>query len=344
MQTWRKHLNAGQVIPACPLALNSDGSWSERHQRALVRYYVDSGAGGLAVGVHSTQFAIRDPQHSLFKPLLQNVSRWLSESVAPDSTFVRIAGICGETRQAVAEAKHIHDCGYDAGLLSLAALGEASESELLEHALRVSQVIPIFGFYLQPAVGGRVLPYSFWRALVENERLVAIKMAPFNRYQTWDVIRAVIDSGREDIALYTGNDDNIVADLLTPFRWQGATRFIDGGLLGQWAVWTKSAVEMFREIKKARSLETLAAELLTHGAALTDANAAVFDAANEFAGCIPGINEVLFRQGLLPSNRCLDEHEVLSDHQAEELDRVCAAYPSLTDDEFVHENLTRWMA
>jgi len=344
MQVWREHLNAGQVIPACPLALNDDGSWSQRHQRAVIRYYVEAGAGGVAVGVHSTQFAIREPQHGLFEPLLQNISQWLSESLTPDAPFVRIAGVCGKTSQATREAELAVEHGYDAALLSLAALGNANQSALIQHARVVSEVIPIVGFYLQPAVGGRVLPYSFWRTLAENDRLVAIKIAPFNRYQTWDVVRAAMDSGRDDLALYTGNDDNIVADLLTPFRWRGETRFVNGGLLGQWALWTHTAVVMLREIQQARCSGDLSPEWLSRNAALTDANAAVFDAANAFAGCIPGINEVLRRQGLFASNRCLNEREVLSDGQAAELDRVCTAWPHLTDDDFVRKNIDRWLA
>ena len=344
MQPWRQHLNAGQVIPACPLALNDDGSWSERHQRALIRYYADAGAGGLAVGVHSTQFAIREPQHGLYKPLLKNVSTWLSESLPAGSPFVRIAGICGQTPQATAEAGFSVDHGYHAGLLSLGALRDATEEELIRHCRSVSNIIPIVGFYLQPAVGGRVLLYSFWRKLAEDDRVVAIKIAPFNRYQTWDVIRAVIDSERDDLALYTGNDDNIIVDLLTPFTSQGTTRFFAGGLLGQWAVWTQVAVNMLKEIQQVRSTATLSAEWLSRNVALTDANAAVFDAANGFAGCIPGINEILRRQGLMPSNLCLDPNEVLSPNQAIELDRVINAYPWLTDHDFVRENLDRWLA
>ena len=344
MQHWRQHLNAGQVIPACPLALNEDGSWSERHQRALVRYYVEAGAGGLAVGVHSTQFAIRDPQHGLYQPLLKHVSEWLSESLPKGAPFVRISGICGQTTQAIAEAEFSVQHGYHAGLLSLAALRDATEEELIRHCQSVSNIIPLIGFYLQPAVGGRVLSYTFWRKLAENECVVAIKIAPFNRYQTWDVVRAVIDSGREDLALYTGNDDNIIVDLLTPFTSYGTTRLIAGGLLGQWAVWTRNAVDMLKDIQQVRSTATLSAEWLSKNMALTDANAAAFDAANGFAGCIPGINEILRRQGLMPSNRCLDPNEVLSPGQASELDRVINAYPALTDHEFVRENLDRWLA
>ncbi|MEZ6136361.1 MAG: dihydrodipicolinate synthase family protein [Pirellulaceae bacterium] len=343
MQPWQQHLRAGQVIPACPLALHDDGSWADRHQRALVRYYVDAGAGGLAVGVHSTQFAIRDPQHALCQPLLQNVSQWLSEWLPAAAPFVRIAGICGRTPQAIAEAEFAQEHGYHAGLLSLAALQEESEIELIRHCTAISSTIPIVGFYLQPAVGGRVLSYAFWRNLADNERLVAIKVAPFNRYQTLDVIRAVIDSGRDDLALYTGNDDNIIVDLLTPFSSSGKTRFFDGGLLGQWAVWTKTAVVMLKEIQCARATRTMSIDWLSRNAMLTDANAAVFDAAHGFAGCIPGINEVLRRDGLLPSRRCLDPHEMLSPGQSADLDRVIAAYESLTDQGFIRDNLDRWL-
>ncbi len=344
MSPWRNYLNSGQVIPACPLALNNDGSWSELHQRALIRYYVQAGAGGLAVGVHATQFAIRERQHGLFRPLLENVSQWLSECLPADSPFVRIAGVCGDHAQAISEAEFAVEQGYQAGLLSLTALRDAAEEHLIQHCRNVSAVIPIIGFYLQPAVGGRVLSYSFWRRLAENDRVVAIKIAPFNRYQTWDVVRAVIDSGRDDLALYTGNDDNIVVDLLTPFASRGKTRFIVGGLLGQWGVWTQQAVQMLRDIQTVRNAASIPTEWLSRGASLTDANAAIFDAANAFAGCIPGINEVLRRQGLLPGNRCLNVDEILSEGQVEELDRVTAAYPELTDDLFVKENLQRWLS
>ncbi len=343
MQPWREFLNAGQVIPACPLALNDDGSWSDRYQRALVRYYVEAGAGGLAVGVHTTQFAIRDPKYGLYAKLLQHVSHWLTESLPAESTFVRIAGICGDRKQATTEAALAADHGYHAGLVSLSALRDAKEDELIGHCEAVSKIIPIFGFYLQPAVGGRVLSYRFWREFVENQRLIAIKIAPFNRYQTWDVVRAVIESGRDDVALYTGNDDNIIVDLLTPFSYRGKTRFMAGGLLGQWAVWTKAAVDLLKQIQQIRKTDSIAMEWLSKNQALTDANSAVFDVANQFAGCIPGVHEVLRRQGLLPSNRCLDPNEVLSRDQAEELDRVVEAYSWLVDDDFVRGNLAKWL-
>ncbi len=341
---WRSHLAAGQAIPACPLTLHSDGRWSERHQRAVLRYYLDAGAGGIAVGVHSTQFAIRDPKHGLFEPLLRFAAEVIDRERAPGTTpLIKIAGLCGETPQAVAEARLATSLGYHAGLLSLTAVAKAPDAIVLEHCRRIAEVMPIVGFYLQPAVGGRVLPYEFWRAFAEIENVVAIKIAPFHRYRTLDVVRAVVDAGRDDIALYTGNDDNIVVDLLTQFPFGDPPRRIVGGLLGQWSVWTRRAVEMLKEIKAARDQPTIPAGWLSTAAALTDANAAVFDAAGEFTGCIPGIMEVLRRQGLAPSNRCLDPNEVLSPGQGEQIDRVAQAYPELVDDTFVRQHLDRWL-
>lgn len=344
MNLWQKQLQEGQVIPACPLALHEDGSWSKHHQRALVRYYVDAGAGGLAVGVHTTQFAIRHPNHDLLEPLLRLVSDSIDEVSPNDRGFVKIAGVCGLTSQAIAEAQTAVDCGFHAGLLSLSALKKCSEDELLEHCRKVAEIIPVFGFYLQPDVGGLPLSYSFWRQFAEIRNVVAIKIAPFDRYRTIDVVRAVIESERDDIALYTGNDDNIIADLMTPFRYHGKTRLIVGGLLGQWAVWTKAAVRVLNEIKTVRGESTnISADWLSLNAELTDANGALFDAANDYAGCIPGIHDVLYRRGLIPSRRCLDPSEVLSPGQLEEISRVENAYPNLTDDEFVAGNLARWL-
>lgn len=344
MHSWREQLQQGQVIPACPLTLHEDGRWSQRHQRALIQYYVEAGAGGLAVGVHSTQFAIRDPRHGLFRPVLQLAAKAIETlTAASEREFIRIAGICGGSLQAQAEAEFARDTGYHAGLLSLKDLAGAEETVLLQHARQIAQVLPVIGFYLQPAVGGRVLSYRFWREFAEIENVVAIKIAPFNRYQTWDVVRGVIESGRDDLSLYTGNDDNILVDLLTPFRYAGTTRLIVGGLLGQWGVWTKRAVELFEQVRRLRGAATISSDWLTLNGALTDANAAVFDAAHAFQGCIPGIMEVLRRQGLAPSNRCLDPHEVLSPGQAEELDRVIRVYPHLTDDEFVRAHVHRWL-
>ena len=338
---WRAKLRAGGVIPALPLALEADGQWSPRHQRALLRYYHEAGSLGIAVGVHSTQFEIRSPENALFEPILQ-LSRDVMEAECPED-FVRIAGICGKTPQALAEVELAKAHGFHAGLLSLAAFGDEDEAAALVHARSIAEQLPIIGFYLQPAVGGRVFSYRFWREFAEIPNLVAIKIAPFNRYQTIDVVRAVMDSGREEVALYTGNDDHIIGDLLTPFEWKGRRRYLDGGLLGQWGVWTRAAVELFHRVREARKGPSLSREWLTRNAHLTEANAAVFDATNDFRGCIPGILEVLRRQGLVPSRRCLDPDETLSPGQAEELDRVCELYPELRDDEFVREHLERWL-
>jgi hypothetical protein len=338
-------LRRGQVIPACPLALTAGRRLDERRQRALVRYYLAAGAGGLAVGVHTTQFAIRDPRIGLFRPLLGLVAEEMDRGGGP---VVRIAGVCGPTAQARAEAALARECGYHAGLLSLAALKDATEGDLIVHCREVAEVIPVVGFYLQPDVGGRVLPFAFWRRFAEIDGVVAIKIAPFNRYRTLDVVRAVAESGRDDLALYTGNDDNIVMDLLTPFRFEGAGRRGDrrmvGGLLGQWAVWTRRAVELLEECHRlVEEGMDIPAAMLRHHVELTDANAAIFDAANGFAGCIAGIHEVLRRQGLLEGTWCLDPDETLSPGQAREIDRVCRAYPHLCDDAFVRENLDDWL-
>ena len=342
MTAWRDFLNDGVVIPACPLALNDDGSWSERHQQALLNYYLDAGAGGLAIGVHTTQFEIRDPKHGLYEPVLRSAAQQL-DNTPPDRPFIKVAGICGRAEQAVAEAQTAADLGYHCGLLNLSALQNDDDDALIAHCRSVGEALPIFGFYLHPGVGGRVLSYKFWRRFCELPAVVAIKVAAFNRYQTWDVMRAVIESGRQDVAMYTGNDDNIIADLLTPFQYQGVCRRFVGGLLGQWAVWTKAAVKMLDEIKAMREQTSMPTEWLSKNMALTDANAVIFDAANDFSGCIPGVNEVLRRQGLLPSTRCLNPKEVLSPGQAAELDRMCAAYPFLSDEEFVSRNVEKWL-
>jgi dihydrodipicolinate synthase/N-acetylneuraminate lyase len=343
-------LRRGLVIPACPLALNERRQLDERRQRALVRYYLEAGAGGLAVGVHTTQFAIRAPQHGLLQPVLELVAEEMDRADRRTAqAAVRIAGVCGKTAQAVGEARLARDCGYHAALLSLGALKDASEDELIAHCQTAAEVIPVFGFYLQPAAGGRILPYSFWRRLAEMKNLVAIKIAPFNRYQTLDVVRAVVESGRHDVALYTGNDDNIVLDLVTPFCFQRSEGLIErriaGGLLGQWAVWTRPAVELLEECHRVVAAgEAVPVEVLRLAVQLTDANAAIFDAANGFSGCIAGIHEVLRRQGLLEGIWCLDPNESLSPGQAVQIERVYRAYPHLTDDAFVRENLDRWLA
>jgi dihydrodipicolinate synthase/N-acetylneuraminate lyase len=406
----RRALLGGLVIPAHPLALTGERRLDERRQVALTRYYCDAGAGGIAVGVHTTQFAIRDPAVQLLQPVLE-LARCTVRDWSSDPHPITIAGVCGLTAQAVREAELAASLDYDAALVSLAALGNQDNARLLDHCRRVADVIPVIGFYLQPAVGGRVLDRAFWREFLEIERIVAIKVAPFDRYRTLDVVAALAESGRRDVALYTGNDDAIVADLLTPFPGFGApatlrqaqghsersqrtrkrsgaeesTRVTEpecgaeshgscplhfsGGLLGQWAVWTNRAVDLLRccravtrplsqrvgatssishgsgeassAIAERRGREVL--RLLALGAALTDANAALFDPAHQFAGCIPGIHEVLRRQGLLAGRWCLDPHEDLSPGQMEEIDRVLNKYPHLTDDAFVCEHLDGWL-
>jgi dihydrodipicolinate synthase/N-acetylneuraminate lyase len=345
----RDHFLKGQVIPAQPLALDADRKFDEKYQRALTRYYVAAGSGGLAVGVHSTQFEIREPQHALFQPVLELAAQTIDEELQKSPRdFAKVAGVCGQTSQAVAEATLARELGYHAALLSLAAMKNASDDELVAHCREVSQTIPIIGFYLQPSVGGRALSYSFWRKFAEIENVIAIKMAPFNRYQTIDVVRAVIEAGRDDIALYTGNDDNIIVDLLTTWQFERngekGRRQIVGGLLGHWAVWTKKAVELLDEIKIARQEETISASWLTRAVEVTESNAAFFDPSHQFAGCIPGLHEVLRRQGLMQNTFCLNPHEVLSPGQSEEIDRMYQAYPHLNDDDFVRENLDRWLA
>jgi dihydrodipicolinate synthase/N-acetylneuraminate lyase len=357
----RRHLLAGQVIPAHPLALTPSRELDERHQRALTRYYAAAGAGGIAVGVHTTQFAIHAPQVGLYRPVLELAAETARDALARETAtgarprdFVLVAGLVGDTRQAVHEAEIARTLGYHAGLLSLAALGDADDAALVRHARAVAEVLPIIGFYLQPAVGGRTLGHRFWRELAEIPNLVAIKIAPFDRYRTFDVVRAVAEAGRDDVALYTGNDDSIVLDLLTPFPVQAGggrvLRRMVGGLLGQWAVWTRAAVALLEETRAAVAAQgpdgtgPLSAAWLSRAAALTDANGAIFDAHHAFAGCLPGIHEVLRRQGLMRGVWTLEPHERLSPGQEEELDRVLRSYPELTDDEFVAEHRDEWLS
>ena len=332
----RARLQRGLAIPAHPLALTAQGRLDERHQRGLTRYYIAAGAGGLAVGVHTTQFAIRDPKIGLFKPVLELAAEEMNRAEQP---LLRIAGVCGQTTQAVGEAVLLRELGYHAALLSLGALRTADEEELIAHCRAVAEVTPVVGFYLQPSVGGHALPYGFWRRFAEIENVVAIKIAPFNRYQTQDVVRAVIDAGRDDIALYTGNDDNIIPDLLTPFCFGGKERRIVGGLLGHWSVWTKQAVTLLERCRHAAATP----ELLRLGGEITDSNAAFFDAANGFRGCLAGLHEVLRRQGLMEALWCLDEDETLSPGQLAEIDRVYRLYPHLNDDAFVASHRDEWL-
>jgi len=338
-------LRRGAAIPAHLLALDAQRRLDSRRQRALTRYYVDAGAGGLAVGVHATQFAIREA--GLYEPVLRLAMDTVGEWT--DRPMVMIAGIAGQTAQARREAELAREIGYHAGLLSLAAMKGAAEDEVIAHCLAVSRVMPLVGFYLQPAVGGIPLSTRFWQRFAEIENVVAIKVAPFNRYRTLDVVRGVVAARGEDrVTLYTGNDDHIVLDLVTPYsiRRDGeeVSVRIRGGLLGHWSVWTKTAVELLRIIHLVVERGAIPLEILELDARVTDANGAFFDVAHDFAGCIAGCHEVLRRQGLFAGTWCLDRDEGLSPGQAEEIARVSAAYPELDDTEFVRANLDRWLA
>ena len=344
-----KKLREGTVIPANPLALDENRKFDEKHQRAVVRYYLDSGVGGLAVAVHTTQFEIRDPKHGLLERVLR-VAR--EEAVKfeerTSEVIVMVAGVCGPTEQAVREAELAKDLGYDAVLLSPGGLNHLSEEEMLERTRAVAKIMPVIGFYLQTAVGGRVFSYDYWEKLCDIENVVAIKAAPFNRYYTLDVVRAAALSRRADeIALYTGNDDNIVLDLVSKYRFtvdgiEYEKGFV-GGLLGHWSVWTKRAVELFHKCRQVRNGDSIPYELIRLAGEVTDTNAVFFDAANGFKGCIAGLHYVLRRQGLFEGLWCLNPDECMSEGQCEEIERVYKAYPHLNDDDFVAKNLSRWL-
>ncbi|NUQ70094.1 MAG: dihydrodipicolinate synthase family protein [Chthonomonadales bacterium] len=337
----RRRLLEGMVIPAHPLALTVDRRLDERRQRALSRYYIAAGAGGLAVAVHTTQFAIRRPEYGMFRPALELAAEAAREADQPP---VLITGVCGDTAQAVSEAETAAGLGYDAALVSLGALRDASEAYLVEHCRAVGDVLPIIGFYLQPAVGGRILSRSFWRRLCDLDSLAAIKVAPFNRYQTLDVLHAVADSGRADeIALYTGNDDHIIGDLITSVTIRGQSLRFHGGLLGQWSFGTRRAVELLRITKEVQAQGTAPLSLIEMDVHLTDLNSALFDAANGFRGCIAGIHEALRRQGLMEHILCLDPEETLSEGQAAEIERVLDAYPHLHDQSFIKQHRDTWL-
>jgi dihydrodipicolinate synthase/N-acetylneuraminate lyase len=341
----RQLIADGIVIPAHPLALTSERKLDARRQRALTRYYIDAGAGGLAIGVHTTQFAIRDV--GLYEPVLRNAAE--TAKAWTDRPLVLVGGLAGWSEQAVSEARLAVSLGYHAGLLSLGAMREASTKDIVEHCRTVAKEIPLIGFYLQPAVGGRELGVDFWTAFAAIDNVIAIKVAPFNRYRTLDVFKGVVAAGAaERIALYTGNDDHIVLDLSVPFdiRHQGRTHRLEfrGGLLGQWSVWTKSAVELFERCRAAKDEGRIDQDLLALDARVTDCNAALFDVANNFHGCIAGCHEVLRRQGLLEGIWCLDPQEGLSPGQAQEIDRVLSEHADLSDDAFVAANLQRWLA
>ena len=340
----------GTVIPATPLALNSRRQFDERRQRALMRYYIDAGVGGIAVGMHFTQFEIRSPGVDLFEPVLRvcadEIDRYSAKVGRP---IAKVAGFSGLTASGIRQAETARKLGYHFGIASMAAFRGMMEQEMVHHMRELAKIMPMFGFYLLTGVGGIKLPYSFWRELVEIENIVGIKIAPFDRYGTIDVARALADSGREkEITLYTGNDDSILYDFVTPYRFgppeSSRTVRIRGGLLGQWACWTERAVQLHeRLLRISEKGEAITPELLTLSAQITDANAALFDPAHNYAGSIPGVNEILRRQGLLEGVWTLKRDEVLSPGQLEEIDRVCTAYPHLTDDDFVRKNLDRWL-
>lgn len=345
---WLSLLHDGCVIPAHPLALTAERKLDEVRQRALTRYYIAAGAGGVAVGVHTTQFEIRRPDVNLLEPVLRLAAQVIDEAEL-SRAFIKVAGACGPTEQAVREAELAKGLGYHAVLLSNGGLADWSNEALIERTQRVGEILPVIGFYLQPSVGGRILEYEFWRALADIPSVIAIKIAPFNRYQTFDVVRAVCESDRRDeIALYTGNDDNIVIDLLTSYRvmvdGKPMEKRIVGGLLGHWSVWTQGAVRMLDQIKRIREAgDGIPHEMLTLAAQVTDMNSAIFDPHNQFRGSIAGIHEVLRRQGLFEGIWCLDPAETLSPGQSDAITRVVASYPHLVDDDFIRENLDSWM-
>lgn len=340
-----RHLQEGTVIPAHPLALTANRKLDVDTQRLLTRYYIASGAGGIAVGVHSTQFEIREPGINLYAPVLELAAEEIAKANL-QKPFLKIAGLCGPTEQAVQEAETAISFGYDMGLLSMGGLRNWTEEAILERVQAVAAKMPVFGFYLQPSVGGRIFSYDFWKTFAGIQNVMAIKVASFNRYQTLDVMRAVCNSPRKDeIAMYTGNDDNIVADLLTTYQFNLNNTIVEkefvGGLLGHWAVWTHKAVALMEEIKavKAAPDAEKLSQLLSKGIEITDVNAAMFDPANQFHGCIPGMHEFLRRQGLLKGTWCLNPEEQMSPGQNEEISRVYQAYPHLHDDAFVHQFL-----
>ncbi len=343
-----KKLREGTVIPATPLVLTDERTLDESGLRLMMNYYLHSGVGGIATAVHTTQFEIRKPEIALFEPVLSIVSNEVDKyEKRTGDVIVKVAGVCGVTEQAVAEAELAKKYGYDAVLLSPGGLNHLSEDEMVARTAAVASVMPVIGFYLQSAVGGRVFSYNYWERVCAIPNVVAIKCASFNRYTTLDVVRAAAMSNRSDeITLYTGNDDNIVIDLLTKYKFDknGTTveKCFEGGLLGHWSVWTAKVVELFRNIKSEKQKDTVSAEMLSLAAAVTDANSAFFDTAHGFKGCIAGLHEVLRRQGLMKNILCLDPNETLSDGQAEQIDRVYTAYPELNDDAFVAANIDAW--
>ena len=345
----KSQINNGLVIPASPLALSSERKLDERRQRALWRYYSASGAGGIAIGVHTTQFAIRNPENGLYKPLLALGKDEMDRlDKIRQNPLVRIAGVCGNTEMAIEEAEYAKSLGYHCALLNLNAFNNKPEELKVQHCKVISEIMPIFGFYLQASTGGAKLSYNFWKNFAEIENVAAVKLAPFNRYHTVDAMRAIAESGREDIAMYTGNDDNIIIDLLTPFSFwvngKKCERRMVGGLLGHWSAWTSKAVQMLDKCHEAVKTDCISKELMKLSIEVTDCNAAFFDTENGFNGCIAGMHEVLRRQGFFDGIYLLNSENTLSPGQKEEIDRVYNAYPHLNDDSFVKENLESWLS
>lgn len=343
-----KKLKEGTVIPATPLALDDNRCFDEKGQRLLMNYYLDCGVGGIATAVHTTQFEIRKPEVALFEPVLKIVSDEIDKYEKEHNTvIVKVAGVCGKIEQAVAEAEIAKKYGFDAVLLSPGGLNDMSEEYMIERTCEVAKIMPVIGFYLQTACGGRMFTYDYWEKVCATENVVAIKCASFNRYTTLDVVRAVAMSDRcDEITLYTGNDDNIVIDLLTKYKFEKDEKTVekgfDGGLLGHWSVWTKKAVELFEKTRAEKGKDSISAEMLTLAAEVTDTNSAFFDTAHIFAGCIAGLHEILRRQGLMKNIYCINPEEGLSEGQLEELDRVQKMYPHLNDDEFIKNNIEKW--
>ena len=347
-ETALKILKEGTVIPATPLALDNERKLNEKGLKLLMNYYLNSNVGGIATAVHTTQFEIRDEDVNLFEPVLKLVSEEIDKFESENNkVIVKVAGVCGPIEQAVKEAELAKKYGYDAVLLSPGGLNDKSEDYMIERTEAVAKIMPVIGFYLQTAVGGRVFSYNYWERLCAVENVVAIKCASFNRYTTLDVVRAAATSKRSsEITLYTGNDDSIVIDLLTKFKFnkdgKTYTKCFDGGLLGHWTMWTQNVVNMFNAIREEREKDAISPEFLTLAAQVTDANGVFFDAKNGFAGCIPGVHEVLRRQGLMENIYCLNPNEVLSEGQSEEIDRIMQSYPHLTDDDFVNAHIDEW--
>ncbi len=340
-------LHAGTVIPATPLMLDSNRKFDKAMQKRLTRYYLEAGVGGIATAVHTTQFEIRKPEINLYETVISSVMDTINEyEEETGKVIVKVAGVCGDIEQATKEATLAKNLGFDAVLLSTGGLDSWSEDALVERAKVIAGIIPVILFSMQTAVGGRKFSYAYWEKAAEIEGVVAVKCASFNRYQTHDIVRAMTLSSRADkIALYTGNDDNIVIDLATEYVFEadGETKRAEivGGLLGHWCAWTKKAVEIFHGIK---SGEIKGEKLLSLAAAVTDTNSAFFDTTNNFAGCIAGVHEVLRRQGFTDGIYLLNPEEQLSDGQFEEIDRVYRMYPELNDDAFAKEFIANYKA